>query len=52
MAYIVLMSNMPLGVGRKGEVIESPLRYLETAGCDRSLVSRLKNFASDEIEEK
>ena len=52
MAYMVLMSKMPLGVGRKGELMESPLRNLVTAGCERSLVSRLKNLERDEIEEK
>ena len=32
MAYIVLMSNMPLGVGRKRQLMERPLRNLITAG--------------------
>ena len=39
---MVLMSNMPLGVGRKGKLIERPLGNLITAGWERSLVSKLK----------
>ena len=52
MSYIVLMQNMPLGVGLKGEVMERLLMYLWTAGWARAPVSKLKKGAKEQMDEK